>query len=111
MNDTVANDHQAAAHEAPKIELKSSNLQTLTYMPIPGDPEETNVGSVQFKAYEAVELEEHHGHIAAMLESNPWFTSGEIDAERKEKWDTVKEARAKADAAKQEIEEIEKKHK
>jgi hypothetical protein len=72
--------------DTPNEVSAEESKSVLYYCPLPGDPSETTVHDVKFKAYEATEIHPHREWLAEKLSTNPWF-GREINAERKEKWD------------------------
>lgn len=83
---------------APEPETSPAHVATLFYMPLPGDPAETSVRGVEFRAYESRALTQDEAGKVAHLDANPWF-GPEIDAERHDRWKAITEAQEAVDAA------------
>jgi len=98
-NNAEAPSKPEAKSEAQAVQSEAqAKSVTLTYMPLPGDPEQTTVAGVKFNAYEPVTLTRGQVWLADKLAANSWFSSGPIDEKRKAAWKAAQEARAKADA-------------
>jgi hypothetical protein len=82
--------------EEKKPEEKISTV--LVYMPLHHDADETVVDGVTFKAYEPFDVGERRTDLAKKLASNPWFSAGEVDADRKATWEKVRKAQKESAA-------------
>lgn len=74
-------------------EKPAEKLTKLTYMPLPGDTDPAVVNGITFPAYVPVDLDEVQATRVAHLVDNMWFSTGEIDAKRKESWDRLVQAK------------------
>jgi len=81
--------------QKPAADAKA-DTRMVTYMPGPQDLDETTVAGHVFKAYEPRKLPAGFAYLIDKLHSNPWFTAGEVDADRKAKWKKSRDARAAA---------------
>jgi hypothetical protein len=69
-------------------------MAKLTYMPTADDLDEVLVSNITFKAYEPVDVMDPD--LAAKLRKNPWFTDGDVDADRHDAWAKMRAAHQKA---------------
>ena len=81
-------------------------MAKLTYMPVPGDHHHTTVDGITFQAYEPVDVSDDKPELIGKLKKNPWFTDGDVDAERKAFWDRHSKAKASAQSHRAEADKL-----
>lgn len=82
-------------------------MAKITYMPHGDDRDTVEVAGISFKAYEPTEVDDKNADLVMKLKRNPWFTDGEIDADRKTAWENVRAAQQKAKEHRAEAERLE----
>jgi hypothetical protein len=82
-------------------------MAKIIYQPTAADHDETVVAGITFKAYAETEVPDQHGELVAKLKRNPWFTEGEIDADRHAAWEKVRAAHQKAKEHREEADRLE----